>query len=80
MLTWSMGLFMSLLLSQLATAQSAVYVSPSGNDTNPGTQGSPVLTLSHALDLSRSSGVKKIILRGESIMGWVLSWTIGTRV
>jgi hypothetical protein len=69
MLTWSMGLFMSLLLSQLATAQSAVYVSPSGNDTNPGTQGSPVLTLSHALDLSRSSGVKKIILRGGKYYG-----------
>ncbi len=36
-----------------AAGTAAIYVSPDGNDANPGTQASPVATLAHARDLVR---------------------------
>jgi hypothetical protein len=41
-----------------------VYVSPQGNDSHQGTKASPVLTLKRALELTRTSGERRITLRG----------------
>ncbi len=69
-LLWSIGFYACLLFSPVSIGQNtAIYVSPSGNDAGAGTQSSPVLTLSHALDLARSSASKKIVLRGGKYYG-----------
>src|SRR5581483_996966 len=41
----------------------AVFVSPNGNDANPGTQGLPVLTPQRAIDLVAASGGAKNQIR-----------------
>lgn len=41
-----------------------IYVAPNGSDSNTGTISSPLKTLSFAVEKSRKSGVKNIILRG----------------
>ncbi len=62
---WVMGLVITALAlisttmamaiqSHSLDAGRAVYVSPSGNDTNPGTQSQPIQTLQHARDLVRT--------------------------
>jgi hypothetical protein len=38
----------------LPSASTALYVSPQGNDSNPGTQSQPIQTLQHARDLVRA--------------------------
>ena len=52
----------SFALAPLALAQ--VYVSPHGSDSQPGTAAKPVLTLQHAIEVSRASGDSQILLRG----------------
>src|SRR5580692_3074768 len=54
------------LLLSLASCASygQVYVSPSGNDANPGTEARPVLTLPHARDLARAQKISSVILLG----------------
>ena len=47
-------------ITPVAIAQ--IYTSPRGSDSQPGTAQRPVLTLQHALDLSRASGNAAIIL------------------
>ena len=47
----------------------AVYVSPDGNDTNPGTSSQPLKTLARALDVARTLPPEKartILLHGGS--------------
>lgn len=53
--------FFAGLLAFACGAGAQIYVSPSGNDRNPGTQNSPVRTLERARDLVR--------LRNQSMMG-----------
>jgi len=56
-----------LVLTVLFSARisfSQIYVSPQGNDAHKGTEASPVLTLKHALELSRASSEHRIVLRG----------------
>ena len=49
----------------IATAASAqIYVSPQGSDKNSGTAGKPVLSIQHAMVLSRRSNNHQIILSG----------------
>ena len=57
-----MLMIVSFALAPLAPAQ--VYLSPHGSDTQPGTAARPVLTLQHAIEVSRSSGGSQILLRG----------------
>lgn len=62
-----MNLFrhVSIGLLLVATAASAqIYVSPQGSDQNPGTAARPVLSIQHALALSREQNNHRIILRG----------------
>src|ERR1700733_1095321 len=40
--------------AQVLLAQSELYVSPTGDDSNPGTQARPIRTLEHARDLVRT--------------------------
>jgi len=47
-------------MTQFALGQ--VYVSPQGNDAHKGTETTPVRTLQHALELSRASGSRRIVL------------------
>lgn len=56
---FSIGL---LLATSLAAAQ--IYVSPHGNDAAKGTAAHPVRSLSRALELSRASGERHILLGG----------------
>jgi len=56
-------LLLALLLATTA-ASAQLYVSPRGNDQNPGTAARPVLTIQHALILSRRLNDHHIILRG----------------
>lgn len=44
-----------------AVASAQVYVSPSGTDSNSGTQSSPILTLEHARDMARARAAGKAI-------------------
>src|SRR5580658_5912583 len=55
-----------ILLSAVASlaAHAQLYVSPSGNDGNPGTAGQPLRTLAHARDLARAQKVSTVILAG----------------
>lgn len=54
-----------LLFAAVALAAHAqLYVSPSGNDANPGTEARPVRTLPHARDLARAQKVSTVILTG----------------
>ncbi|MDR3747870.1 MAG: right-handed parallel beta-helix repeat-containing protein, partial [Acidobacteriota bacterium] len=48
--------------AQIALGQ--VYVSPQGNDAQKGSEASPVRTLERALELSRTSSPRRIVLRG----------------
>lgn len=55
----------SIALLFVASAASAqTYVSPQGSDANPGTAARPVLSIQHALELSRSAKKHEIVLRG----------------
>jgi Right handed beta helix region len=52
-----------------ASNQACIYVSPSGNDTNPGTRSAPLQTLAHARDLVRGldhdmTGDISVVLEG----------------
>jgi hypothetical protein len=55
-------LVFGLLLAQAAIGQ--IYVSPRGDDANSGTAASPVRTLERAVELSRSTKGRRIVLRG----------------
>ena len=55
----------SIVLLLAATAGSAqIYVSPQGSDHNPGTKTEPVLSIQHALALTRGSKNRHIVLQG----------------
>jgi len=59
--------FPGYLLALLFCAYPAIaqiYVSPHGSDAQPGTKAHPVLTLQHAIELSRREQVSRIVLRG----------------
>ena len=58
----SLPILAAVAIAPIAAAQ--VYVSPRGSDAQPGTAAKPVLTLQHALRLSRASGDAPILLRG----------------
>ena len=45
-------------------SQNSIYIAQNGNDQNLGEINAPVLSLHRAIELSRSSGCKKIIIRG----------------
>jgi hypothetical protein len=61
----SMKIRQILLLAVAGVAADAqIYLSPSGNDANPGTETQPVLTLPHARDLARTQRVSTVILTG----------------
>ena len=49
-------------LAPLACAQ--VYVSPQGSDSRSGSRQHPLRTLRHAIDVSRASGVSRIVVAG----------------
>ncbi|HEY3915594.1 MAG TPA: fibronectin type III domain-containing protein [Verrucomicrobiae bacterium] len=49
----SISLVVAFSSAQVLLAQSDLYVSPTGDDSNPGTQAHPVRTLEHARDLVR---------------------------
>ncbi len=55
-----------------AAASSQIYVSPTGNDANPGTQARPVRTLEHARDLAR---VLKRKQSGRDVRIWLAGGT-----
>jgi hypothetical protein len=48
----------------------AVYVSPSGSDSNPGSLASPVRTLAHALSVAPTSGT--VVMRGGNYHEYVI--------
>ncbi|MBK8880850.1 MAG: hypothetical protein IPN67_00260 [Bacteroidales bacterium] len=50
-------------LSCMSCSKSVIFVSTDGDDLNPGSKRKPVATLGKALELSRSSVSKKIIIR-----------------
>jgi hypothetical protein len=56
----------SILLPAAAglAAHAQLYVSPTGNDADPGTQPRPVRTLQHARDLARAQKAYTVILLG----------------
>ncbi len=56
------ALLLGLLPSLSPAGSSEIFVAPSGNNSNPGTQALPVQTLARALQLSGNNG--QIILRG----------------
>lgn len=56
------SLFALLLWASTAIAQ--IYVSPNGSDTQSGTKAHPLLNLQHAIDLSRTEHISRIVLRG----------------
>jgi hypothetical protein len=49
----SISIAVALSSAQVLSAQSELYVSPAGDDSNPGTQARPLRTLEHAHDLVR---------------------------
>ncbi len=52
------------LFAGAAAANGQVYVSPAGDDANPGTRAQQVRTLTHARDLARARKVTEVILTG----------------
>lgn len=58
-----LGVSVDIPSTNYAVPGGAIFMSPDGNDANPGTQGSPVKTLSRAVTLSPSSG-GTVVLRG----------------
>jgi hypothetical protein len=57
----SVLLLLAFLTAPFASSQ--IYVSPKGSDRNPGTTTKPVRTVEHALDLSRRSPNKYVVLQ-----------------
>ncbi|MGC8870329.1 MAG: right-handed parallel beta-helix repeat-containing protein [Brevinematia bacterium] len=55
-------------ISIVEVQQDAVYVSASGDDSNPGTKSSPVLTLNRAIDIAKNKSLNKIYVEKGS---WV---------
>src|SRR5947209_207675 len=51
-----------ILFAVAAGCSAQVYVSPSGDDANPGSQARPVRSLERARDLARTAAVRTVIL------------------
>lgn len=60
----SIARFSSVAFLVTVAASAQIYVSPRGNDQNPGTAAKPVQSIQHALELSRHARDHRIILRG----------------
>jgi hypothetical protein len=56
------GVMLALCLFLTSCTESVIYVDNSGNDRNSGSSSHPVATLQKALDLSRNSKVRKIVI------------------
>jgi hypothetical protein len=69
----------SLFLLTAAIASAQVYVSPAGNDANPGTQASPVHSLEHARDLARARAAGKTIHLAPGVYRLARTLTLDAR-
>lgn len=58
----------SIVGTNLGVLKDVVYVSASGDDSNPGTLSKPVLTLNKAIEIAKSNSIKKIYMEKGS---WV---------
>lgn len=58
-----LGVSVDVPSTNYAIPSGAIFMAPDGNDANPGSQGSPVKTLSRAIQLSPSSG-GTVVMRG----------------
>jgi Right handed beta helix region len=59
-----MRIFWPTLLACAISAHAQIYVSPTGDDSNPGTSAQQVRTLAHARDLARARKATEVILTG----------------
>ncbi|HTR40832.1 MAG TPA: fibronectin type III domain-containing protein [Pseudomonadales bacterium] len=65
----SVGVITACFFAQLLSAQADLYISPTGNDSNPGTQAQPIRTLAHARDLVRGMN--------QNMTGDITVWLAG---
>jgi hypothetical protein len=65
----SVGAIIAISSAQLFSAEADLYVSPTGDDSNPGTQAQPIRTLAHARDLVRGMN--------HAMTGHITVWLAG---